>query len=71
MIRMDTRPTVTYSGDRAVFTAIEPGLVGGLPAESVEWKRYEICSGCHLNCRSMLTLLSANLLLFLSVNMLF
>jgi len=36
---MDSRPIVTYAGDTAVFTAIEPGLVGGLPTESVEWKR--------------------------------
>ena len=36
---MDPRPQVTYSGDSTVFTAIEQGLVGGLPAETVEWKR--------------------------------
>ena len=37
---MDSRPLVTYAGDQAVFAAIEPGLVGGLPTESIEWKRY-------------------------------
>ena len=36
---MDLRPIVTYAGDQAVFAAIEPGLVGGLPTESIEWKR--------------------------------
>ena len=38
--KMDSRPVVTYAGDQTVFAAIEPGLVGGLPTESIEWKRY-------------------------------
>lgn len=38
--KMDSRPLVTYAGDQAVFAAIEPGLVGGLPTESIEWKRF-------------------------------
>ena len=37
--KMDSRPLVTYAGDQAVFATIEPGLVGGLPTESIEWKR--------------------------------
>jgi len=36
---MSCQPLVTYAGDRAVFSNIEPGLVSGLPTEAVEWKR--------------------------------
>jgi hypothetical protein len=36
---MEGRPTVTHAGDPAVFGPIQPGLVGGLSTESVEWKR--------------------------------
>jgi len=39
MSQPDCQPIVTYAGDRAVFSNIEPGLVSGLPTESVEWKR--------------------------------
>ena len=33
------KPVVTYSGDKAVFSNVETGLVSGLPTEAVEWKR--------------------------------
>ena len=43
---MNYKPTVTYAGDPQVFLAIEPGLLGGLPTESVEWKRWLSYSSC-------------------------
>ena len=36
---LDRKPLVTFAGDRAVFSNIEPGLVSGLSTEAVEWKR--------------------------------
>ena len=36
---LDQKPIVTYAGDKAVFSNIQPGLVTGLPTEAVEWKR--------------------------------
>ena len=36
---LDRKPVVTFAGDRAVFSNIEPGLVSGLSTEAVEWKR--------------------------------
>ena len=38
-LALDSKPVVTFSGDRAVFSNIEPGLVSGLNTEAVEWKR--------------------------------
>ena len=36
---LNQKPIVTYAGDKAVFSNIQPGLVTGLPTEAVEWKR--------------------------------
>nr|XP_033340136.1 trafficking protein particle complex subunit 10 [Megalopta genalis] len=36
---MDSKPIITYAGDEKLFSTVENGLVQGIPAETVEWRR--------------------------------